>query len=166
MARNYTVQTKILRPVAEVFDAIVSRDKLCRYFTDVASGDMEEGEQIDWHWSHYHATLPVVVEKIEPNRLIRLTLDSGAWGKTTTEAYAVAVIFEFEELDDGSTMLSISEEGWKTDADGLKGSHSNCGGWSHMATCLKAWIEHGIDLRLAAASLVPRVLVDCRNGKP
>lgn len=147
MARNYTVQTRILCPVAEVFDAIVSSDKLCRYFTDTASSDMEEGVQIDWHWSHYHATLPVVVEKIVPNRLIRLTLDSGTWGKTNTETYEVAVIFEFEELDDGGTMLSISEEGWKTDPDGLKGSHDNCGGWTQMAMCLKAWLEHGIDLR-------------------
>ena len=147
MARNYTVQTRILRPVTEVFDAIVSRDKLCQYFTDTASSDMEEGAQIDWRWSHYEATLPVVVDKIVPNRMIRLTLDTGAWKKTITEGYEVAVIFEFEELDEGSTMLSISEEGWKTDADGLKGSHDNCGGWSHMATCLKAWIEHGIDLR-------------------
>jgi len=147
MARNYTVQTRILRPVTEVFDAIVSRDRLCEYFTDTASSDMEEGVQIDWHWSHYEATLPVVVDKIVPNRLIRLTLDSAAWKKTATEAYEVAVIFEFEELDDGNTMLSISEEGWRTDAEGLKGSHSNCGGWSHMAMCLKAWIEHGIDLR-------------------
>ena len=147
MARNYTVQTRILRPVTEVFDAIVSRDKLCQYFTDTASSDMEEGAQIDWRWSHYEATLPVVVDKIVPNRLIRLTLDTSAWEKTITEGYEVAVIFEFEELDDGNTMLSISEEGWKTDADGLKGSHDNCGGWSHMATCLKAWIEHGIDLR-------------------
>ena len=147
MARNYTLQTKILRPVSEVFDAIVSRDKLCQYFTETASNDMEEGAQIDWHWSHHEPTFPVVVDKIVPNRLIRLTLDSGAWGKTITDSYEVAVIFEFEALDDGSTMLSISEEGWKTDADGLKGSHDNCGGWSHMATCLKAWIEHGIDLR-------------------
>jgi uncharacterized protein YndB with AHSA1/START domain len=147
MGRNYTVRTRILRPVADVFDAIVASDKLCQYFTATASGDLQEGLQIDWHWSHYHATLPVIVDKIEPNRLIRLKLDSGAWGKTKAEAYEVIVIFEFEELDDGNTMLSISEQGWKTDADGLKASHENCGGWSHMAMCLKAWIEHGIDLR-------------------
>lgn len=147
MSRNYTVQTKILRPVAEVFNAIVSRDKLCRYFTSTASNDMQEGVRIDWHWSHYHATLPVEVEKVVPNRLIRLTLDSGIWGKTNAESYDVTVIFEFEELDESTTMLSISEEGWKNDPDGLKGSHENCGGWTEMAMCLKAWIEHGIDLR-------------------
>ncbi len=46
-----------------------------------------------------------------------------------------------------STMLSISEQGWLTDEAGLKGSHDNCSGWTHMALCLKAFVEHGIDLR-------------------
>jgi len=147
MARNYTVRTKILRPVAEVFDAVVSSDKLCRYFTAQASGDLEEGTETRWRWKHYEFELPVVVDKVTPNELILLTLDSKTWKKTIDESYPVKVIFEFEELDDGYTMLSISEEGWKTDADGLKASHDNCGGWTHMATCLKGWIEHGIDLR-------------------
>lgn len=147
MARNYTVQTKILRPVADVFDAIVSSDKLCNYFTDRTSGDLEEGAEVHWHWAHHDPELPVVVDEIVANKLIRLTLDSKKWEKTRDEAYDVAVIFEFEPLGEDSTMLSISEQGWKTDADGLKGSHDNCGGWSHMAMCLKAWIEHGIDLR-------------------
>jgi uncharacterized protein YndB with AHSA1/START domain len=78
--------------------------------------------------------------------LIELALDSKEWEKTQSEAYEVLVIFEFEELEDG-TMLSISEQGWKTDAPGIKGSLDNCGGWTHMAMCLKAYIEHGIDLR-------------------
>jgi uncharacterized protein YndB with AHSA1/START domain len=146
MARNYTVRTKILRPVAEVFDAVVSSDKLRGYFTDGASGDLKEGEEIIWHWND-HGDFPVVVEKVVANKLIELTLDSKKWQKTGNEAYDVRVIMEFESLEDGSTMLSISEAGWKTDADGLKGSHDNCGGWTHMAMCLKAWIEHGIDLR-------------------
>lgn len=147
MARNYTVQTKILRPIARVFDAVMSRETLCRYFTSEASGDLEEGTEIRWRWEHYDVELPVVVDKVITNRLIQLTLDSKTWKKTIDESYPVKVIFEFEELDDGSTMLSISEEGWKTDAEGLKGSHDNCGGWTHMAMCLKAWVEHSIDLR-------------------
>lgn len=147
MARSYTVRTKILRPVAEVFDAVVSKDTLCRYFTDEASGDLVEGEIVRWHWEQFHATLPVVVRKIVPNERIELTLDSKTWEKTTEETYDVRVVFEFEETDDGHTMLSISEEGWKTDRAGLRGSHDNCSGWTHMAMCLKAWIEHGIDLR-------------------
>jgi len=135
-----------MRPVADVFDAIVSREKMVLYFVDAASDDLREGETIRWHWNHYGEN-PVVVKKVIENQLIELALDSREWDKTKNETYDVSVIFEFEELDDGGTLLSISEEGWKTDADGLKGSHDNCGGWTHMAMCLKAWIEHGIDLR-------------------
>ncbi len=146
MARNYTVQTKIMRPVADVFDAVVSKDKMLKYFVDGASDDLKEGARITWHWNHYGEN-PIAVKKIIENRLIELTLDSREWDKTKNEAYDVRVIFEFEELEEGGTLLSISEDGWKTDADGLKGSHDNCGGWTHMAMCLKAWIEHDIDLR-------------------
>ena len=146
MARNYTIRTKIMRPVADVFDALVSKDKMMKYFVDGASDDLSEGSTIRWHWNHYGEN-PVVVNKVVANELIELTLDSREWDKTKSEAYDIRVIFELEELDDGGTLLSISEEGWKTDADGLKGSHDNCGGWQHMAMCLKAWIEHGIDLR-------------------
>ena len=145
MARNYTVQTKILRPVTEVFSAIVSGERLKRYFVDGTTGDLVEGERVVWQWDHYGEN-PVVVKKIVDNKLIELAIDSKDWDKTKNEAYEVRVIFEFEALPDG-TMLSISEQGWKTDAEGLKASHDNCGGWTHMATCLKAYIEHGIDLR-------------------
>ena len=147
MARSYTVQTKILRPVTEVFEAVVSSETLCRYFTDKTSGDLVEGEVIRWNWAHYEHTLPVTVDRVVENERIELILDSAEWYKTTGEAYPVRVIMEFEALEDGATMLSISEEGWKTDAEGLKGSHDNCGGWTHMAMCLKAWLEHEIDLR-------------------
>jgi uncharacterized protein YndB with AHSA1/START domain len=147
MARNYTVQTKILRPAADVFDAIVSSEKLCKYFTDEATDDLKKGTEVRWRWDHYHATLPVFVDEVVANELIQLTLDSTKWNKAEDDSYDVKVEFEFESLEDGSTMLSISEEGWKTDADGLKASHENCSGWTHMALCLKAWIEYGIDLR-------------------
>lgn len=145
MSRNYTVRTKILRPVDEVFDAIVNSEEMKKYFLDGASSDLIEGKEVTWRWDHYGEN-PVTVRKIVENKLIELAIDSKKWAKTKKEAYEVLVIFEFEELEDG-TMLSISEQGWKTDADGLKGSHDNCGGWTHMAMCLKAYLEHGIDLR-------------------
>jgi uncharacterized protein YndB with AHSA1/START domain len=145
MARNYTVSTRISKPVADVFDAVVSSDKLARYFAS-GSSDLVEGTTVIWHWEGY-GEAPVVVEKVVENQRIELTLDSKKWQKTKEDSYAVSIIFEFEALDDGGTMLSISEDGWKTDQEGLKASHDNCGGWQHMGLSLKVWIEHGIDLR-------------------
>ena len=146
MSRNYTISTKIKRPVHEVFDAVVSHDRLSRYFTDRSSGDLAPGERIIWHWEAW-GEHPVTVKVVDANRRIELMIDSGEWHKTTDDAYDVRVILEFEATEDGHTLLSIGEEGWRTDAEGLTGSHDNCGGWMHMAMCLKGYLEHGIDLR-------------------
>jgi uncharacterized protein YndB with AHSA1/START domain len=146
MARNYSVATRIERPVGDVYDAVVSGARLTRYFANETSGNLREGERITWRFSQWGA-YSVVVKKLVSNRLIELTLDSKEWKKTEDESYEVVVRMEFEELEDGGTMLTISEEGWKTDPPGLKGSHENCSGWTHMAMCLKGYIEHGIDLR-------------------
>lgn len=146
MSRNYTVRTRIEKPAGVVYDAIVSADTLDRYFTGRTSGDLAEGARITWHWDEW-GDYPVRVKRLVKDRLIELTLDSKEWQKTKSDAYDVLVTFEIEPLDGGATMLSISESGWKTDADGLKGSHDNCGGWTHMSMCLKGHLEHGIDLR-------------------
>lgn len=146
MSRNYTVSTRIEKPVEAVFNAVVSKDILNKYFTNGSSDDLQEGQRIKWRWDHY-GELSVVVRKIVNNELIELVLDSREWDKTKDDAYDVTVIFDFESLDDGATKISISEQGWRTDSEGLKASHENCSGWTHMATCMKAWLEHGIDVR-------------------
>ena len=43
--------------------------------------------------------------------------------------------------------MTINERGWRTDEEGLKSSYGNCEGWTQMLCSLKAWIEHGINLR-------------------
>jgi hypothetical protein len=48
-------------------------------------------------------------------------------------------------------MVQISESGWRSDAEGLARSHDNAGGWMHMMCCLKAYLEHGINLRAGGA---------------
>ena len=41
--------------------------------------------------------------------------------------------------------------GWQENAEGLKGSHGNAGGWMHMMACMKAYLEYGINLRAGGA---------------
>ncbi len=146
MSRNYTIRTRINKPIAEVFNAVVSREIMTRYFINEASGDLVAGEEVIWTWDGYGDS-PITVKTIRVNELIEMIIDSRQWKKTTDEAYEVLLSMEFEALDNNSTMLSISESGWKTNAEGLKGSHDNCGGWQHMAICMKAYLEYGIDLR-------------------
>ena len=146
MSRTYTVSTRINKPVTEVFAAVVEREKLEQYFTDSADSDIAPGKTVTWNWKDW-GDHPVTVDVFEENARIELLLNSRDWKKTEEDHYDVRVIMEFESTDDGNTVVSISEEGWKTDVPGLKASHENCGGWMHMVVCLKAWVEHGIDLR-------------------
>ena len=146
MDRNYTIRTLINRPVDEVFSAIVNPDILREFFCNESSGALERGQRIVWSWNEW-GDFPVEVKEVVSGQRIVLELKPADWKKTSADSDAVAVILEFEPQD-GKTLLKISEAGWKTDADGLKGSHENCGGWQHMALCLKAYLEHGIDLRL------------------
>jgi uncharacterized protein YndB with AHSA1/START domain len=54
---------------------------------------------------------------------------------------------DFEQLDDGRTLVTIREEGWRETAKGLEASYGNCEGWTGMFFALKGWLEHGLNLR-------------------
>jgi uncharacterized protein YndB with AHSA1/START domain len=146
MKKSYTVQTKIQRPVDTVFAAIINPDTMSKYFTDKTSGALVEGNTVTWSW-HQWGDYPVKVKKVVQNQLIHLEIDSDHWKKTDGDPYKVDIFLEMEAIDENATMLTISEAGWKTDEHGLKGSHENCSGWTHMAMCLKAYLEHDIDMR-------------------
>ena len=61
--------------------------------------------------------------------------------------YKTTVTMTFEPLEDGRTLVSIAEEGWRETANGLKASYGNCQGWMQMLCAMKAYIEYGINLR-------------------
>lgn len=53
----------------------------------------------------------------------------------------------FEALEDGRTLVSISEAGWRPTDAGQKASYGNCQGWTQMLCAMKAYKEYGINLR-------------------
>jgi|SRR5688572_10055125 uncharacterized protein YndB with AHSA1/START domain len=138
MELKFQVQTKISKPVQEVFDAVVNPDKLSGYFTKSAT-PMKEGDKAIWRFHEVPGDYPVLVRRIVPNELILFEWDSHG---TTTR-----VEMRFESIDPDSTMVKISESGWPETQDGLKGSYDNCQGWTEMSLCLKAFVQYEINLR-------------------
>jgi uncharacterized protein YndB with AHSA1/START domain len=61
--------------------------------------------------------------------------------------YKTRIEMNFEALDDGGTFVTIAESGWHEDETGRKNSYMNCEGWSQMLSCMKAYVEYGINLR-------------------
>ena len=146
MELKFEVAGRIARPVEEVFEAIVDPGALSRYFTTgVAEGRIEPGATVSWSFHDFPGAFPVEVVEVEKNK--RIVLRWEADEKDPSAKYDTIVTMRFEALEDGRTLVSIAEEGWRETPAGLKASYGNCMGWSQMLCAMKAWVEHGINLR-------------------
>jgi uncharacterized protein YndB with AHSA1/START domain len=141
---QFTVHLSILKPVQEVFDAVVNPQKLSGYFTQTASAPLQSGSSVTWRFAEFPEDVPVIVGKIVPNELITLEWESMEGG------YNTRVEMKFESLDQNSTLVSITESGWRQTPKGVLASYQNCGGWMNMLCCMKAYLEHGLNLRKGA----------------
>jgi uncharacterized protein YndB with AHSA1/START domain len=148
MELKFKVAGRIARPVAEVFEAVANPAELSRYFTTGgAKGRLEPGATVYWDFHDFPGAFPVHVVQVEPNQ--RIVLE---WGAAEGTAVASAsgrttVTMTFEPLEDGRTLVTIAEEGWRETPAGLEASYGNCHGWTQMLCAMKAWVEHGINLR-------------------
>lgn len=148
MELKFQVQTKIQKPVEEVFDAVQNPDKLSGYFTNGgASAPLHEGTTVEWAFAdnpdEEKLAFPVQVKKVVPNELIVLEWE-GAPGKQTR------VEMKFERSGPDETIVRISESGWDEDQENLNRSYGNCMGWAQMLSAMKAYVEYGINLRKGA----------------
>jgi uncharacterized protein YndB with AHSA1/START domain len=145
MAYEFSVSGRIAKPVAEVFEAVADPKQLSGYFTTGgAVGRLESGATVTWDFADFPGAFPVTVERVVKNKEIVLH-----WGAASDggPAYQTTVTMSFEALDDGRTLVRISEAGWHENAASLKASFGNCEGWTGMLCALKIYIEHGINLR-------------------
>jgi uncharacterized protein YndB with AHSA1/START domain len=145
MQPTFEVQLKIRKPVQQVFEAVADPQKLTGYFTKTASGPLAEGTTVMWSFPEFPGEFPVKVREVVPNDRIVLEWESEEGG------YDTRIEILFKPLDDGATMVQIRESGWPPTPKGVESSYRNCGGWMHMACCLKAYLEHGINLRAGGA---------------
>jgi uncharacterized protein YndB with AHSA1/START domain len=141
---SFTVSGRISRPVAEVYEAVTDPDRLSKYFTTGgARGRLDPGAEVSWDFADFPGRFPVtVVEAQAPNRIVI------EWDGSETVADRTRVVFEFAPIDDGArTLVTIAESSWRATDAGAKSAFGNCEGWTGMLAALKAWLEHGINLR-------------------
>lgn len=145
MAPQFEVAGRIARPVHEVFEAVADPGALSRYFTTGgAQGRLATGATVQWDFADFPGAFPVHVDEVVQDRRIVLRWEGADDGGP---AYETTVTMTFEALDDGRTLVRIAEEGWRDGEAGRKASYGNCEGWTHMLCAMKAWLEHGLNLR-------------------
>ena len=152
MDLKFQVLARIAKPVAEVFEAVADPKKLSGYFTTGgAKGRLETGATVTWDFHDYPGAFPVeVVEVVQDERIVlrwEATEGSPSDGDAVSAGYQTTVTMSFEALDDGRTLVSIAEEGWRETPGGLEASYGNCKGWMQMLCAMKAYLEYGINLR-------------------
>jgi uncharacterized protein YndB with AHSA1/START domain len=145
MTVAFKVSGRIARPVHDVFEAVADPDRLSEYFTtNGAKGRLEAGATVVWDFADFPGAFPVQVVEVLPDRRIVLRWEAADGG---AEPYETTVTLEFEQLDDGRTLVTIAEEGWRDTDAGREASYDNCEGWTGMLCALKVWLEHDINLR-------------------
>lgn len=143
---SFTVSGRIGRPLAEVYEAVADPEQLSQYFTTGgARGRLQAGAEATWDFQDFPGAFPVTVVEAEPPRRIVIEWDGVA---TAGDRGTTRTTFEFEPIDDGArTLVTITESSWLLTTEGAKHAFGNCEGWTGMLAALKAWVEHGINLR-------------------
>ena len=132
---------KVMRPPAEVFDAIVDPSKMSHYFIETSSGPMETGKTVTWKFPEFDMEFPVRIDKAEKNNYISFYWDGAMDGQDTL------VEIRLNPVDDKGTFVVITEKEKANDEAGLKWLKNNTEGWANFLACMKAWLEYGIHLR-------------------
>lgn len=142
---TFTVSGYVARPTAQVYEAVADPEQLSRYFTTGgARGRLESNTEVTWDFADFPGAFPVQVVEADPHSkiVIRWAAQHSATGGDTT------VTFEFAPVDDDArTLVTITESAFTATDDGAKAAFGNCMGWTGMLAAMKAWVEHGINLR-------------------
>ena len=133
------VQLKILKPVHQVFEAIVNPAEMSKYFISSGSDRLDTGKAVTWRWDDVGVQAAVKVQQVVQDSNI-----SFLWSTAGVEAL---VSIDLVPDDETSTIVKITESSWPPDAEGIARCLGQTQGWTHMLCCLKAYLEYDINLR-------------------
>jgi uncharacterized protein YndB with AHSA1/START domain len=151
MALKTKVSGRIAKPVHEVFEAVADPAKLSKFFVTGpgTKGRLEAGATVMWDFRDFPGPFPVKVTEVVENKKIVLEWpanDDAAEGAAFVK-HDNRVTFDFEGLEDGRTLVTITEEGWAETPKGNQQALRNTEGWTGCLLAMKVWLEHGFNIR-------------------
>ncbi len=134
------VEDRVLKPLGEVFAAIVDPEVMSQYFITRSSGPMKAGTTVVWEFADVGFKAPVDVIQVDANR--QIVYEHSSTGSKTR------VTINLKAIDSNTTLVSINEALWPMDPEGVKRALGQTAGWTYFLCCLKAYLQFGINLRL------------------
>ncbi|WP_246009478.1 SRPBCC family protein [Brevibacillus fluminis] len=140
MGLSLRTKMKIAKPATDVFEAFVNPENMAHYWFTSGSGRWEQGKTITLRYEEYNAQLDITILEIEENK--KIVYQWGGAGEQTV------VTIAFDEAADATTIVDVSEDGWKENDPALLDKLlGNKEGWVYVLTCLKGFLEYGVSLR-------------------
>ena len=140
-----TQQLVIRRPVSEVFRAFADPEVTTKFWFNRSSGPLASGATVKWYFDVHGVSADVRVLEFEPDERILIEWGDFSAGDVST------VEFTFEARPGDRTYVRIVASGFTGDADAvLATALDSVGGFSLVLAAAKAWLEHGVDLKVVA----------------
>lgn len=139
MKLDVKVKDIIYKDIGTVFNAIVNKNEITKYFVTHADNNITQGAKIAWEWKDFNASSVVHVIKVENNKQIIFTWE-GNNAQTEVEIL-------FKAVEENKTALVITEKSFNKDDEGIKKVMQQTQGWTDFSCSLKAYLYTGINLR-------------------
>lgn len=139
----YFAQASILirKPVNEVFEAFTDPDITTHFWFTHGSSRLEEGKIVEWKWEMYNLEVPIHVTTLNANS--KIIFDWGAGTQKST------VVFDFESRGPDRTAVMVKNYGFQGNQNEvLDWMRDSTGGFNLVLAAAKAWLEHGIELKV------------------
>lgn len=141
---NNITKMKILKPANEVYEAFVNPSKIGHFWFSSSSERWETGKTVTLIYDEYDSKVGIKIMEVEKNKKIVFRWGYNGEGNTVT--------IKLNELNNSGTIIEINEDGFNEKGDKLISDLlDNKEGWVYVLTCLKGYLEYGVNL---TASLV------------
>lgn len=132
----------IRRPVEEVFQAFTNPETTTQFWFTRSTGPLEPGATVTWYWDPHEASAEVRVTKMRSDEYLQIQ-----WGDFPNRCSTVDWAFEARTSD--TTYVSVQNHGFSgTDDEVVAQALDASGGFALTFAAAKAYLEHGIDLRI------------------
>lgn len=141
--------------VEQVYQAWVQPGKIVQWFIAEAEyrspdgaicrdhDSVQVGDQYFWRW-HQDLSAEGEIVSVHENQSLAFTFGENVKGS----GEMILVTVTFSQAEDGRTVLELVQDNMADTVESYSAWHLGCNlGWSFFMTNLKAYLEHGIDLR-------------------
>jgi uncharacterized protein YndB with AHSA1/START domain len=136
---NNLTKMIIRKPAHEIFEAFVDPAKIGYFWFSSSSERWAEGKMITLRYEEYNAEGEIEIKEIRENEKIGFEWAGGR-----------VVTINFIPSEEDSTIVEINEHGFDEQDENLIGQLvDNKEGWVYMLSCLKGYMEFGVNLRAA-----------------